>query len=175
VSTLRATAVALIAGLIGGALAGFCLIAWALVSAPPVNRAGEILGLIGALLVAQAGGRAAARLEPGFAARLRAASVLALTEAGISAAGAYWLFAGLRPQLLAQRYTAAEQALTSSSDAAPHLSAELARLAAMKPQALDASYQALAVGGLVGFLAVLLGAYGAFRAHALRRGRGPLD
>ena len=168
-SAVRATAVALISGMLCGLVASVCLIGWALVAPAPVSRAGEIAGLLGALLIAQAGGRAAARLAPGFAARLRAAALLALVEAAVAGAGAYLLFARLRPQLLAERFGAAELAIRSSGATAPRLGAELARLLAMKPQALDATYQALAIGGLVGFVAVLLGAYGAFRAHALRR------
>lgn len=168
-SAVRATAVALIAGLLGGLVADLCLIGWGLVASPPVGRAGEIAGLLGALLVAQAGGRAAARLEPGFGARLKVAALIGAAEAAVSGAGAYLLFAVLRPQLLPERFEAAEQAVRSSGATASRLGAELARLAAMKPEALDAAHQALAVAGLVGFLAVLLGAYGAFRIHAARR------
>jgi hypothetical protein len=171
VSGVRAPALALAAGAAGGLAASLCTIGWALLAAPPVGRSGEALGLLAALVLALAGVRASGRLAPAFSARLLAAALLALTEGIVAGFGAYLLFARLAPALLAGRYAAYEQAARALP--AARSAAELARLAAVKAQYLDAGFQAFSSGGLVCFFALLLGAYSAFRAQAARRYRLP--
>jgi hypothetical protein len=173
VSRVRAPTLALAAGAVGGLAASLCVIIWALVASPPVGRGGEAFGLLAALLLAQAGVRASGRLAPAFSDRLLAAAVLALTEGVVVGAGAYLLFARLRPSLLAERYAAYEHAARTTLAPTARSGAELLRLAAAKAQYLDPGFQALSTGGLVCFFALLLGAYGAFRAQAARRYRLP--
>ena len=161
-SAVRLPALALAAGTAGGAVAALSMIGWAWLAPPPVGRAGEAVGLLGALVLAQAGVRACARLEARFARRLVAAGLIALSAALVSSLGAFALYVWLQPTLLAGRQAALEAAAHGDP-------AALARLAAARIANLDPRFQALGAGGVVGFFTLLLGCYVAFRGQVAAR------
>ena len=156
-------------GLGGGVLAALVMVVPELLARPDAGRLAEYAGLAAGLIAVHLGTRAAAREDSGFGARLANATLLAASVSLIAGLGLYALFAGLRPGLLAARLSAYQQSVSTSGAPAERIARELARLAASRAEYLDAGYQALSSASTLFFFAMLLGGYGAWRAHLVGR------
>jgi hypothetical protein len=156
-------------GLGGGVLAALVMVVPELLARPGGGRLAGYAGLAAGLIAVHLGTRAATTADAGFGARLVNAALLAASVSLLAGLGLYGLFARLRPELLAARFSAYQQSVAASGAPAERIARELARLAASRAQYLDAGYQALSSASTLFFFGMLLGGYGAWRAHRLGR------
>ena len=150
-------------GLAGGAAAVAVLLLPPLAGLEPLALA-DFAATLAALLAVLASARAvAARGAAGFGPQLVATTLAALLASGLIAVANYLLYAWLRPALLAERYAKA-RALASGHG--------LATLMAHSAQQLDPAFQAFTAAVTTLFLALVFGAYLAWRARIAARLRG---
>ena len=166
ISQVRSLALAW--GLGGGAVATLIMLIPELVARPGGGRLAEYGGLVAGLLAVHLGSRAIARGDLSFGARLRDAALLATSMSLLVGLGLYGLFALWRPGLLAARFASYQEALAASGAPPERIARELAHLAASRAGYLDAGYQALSGASTLFFFGMLLGGYGAWRAHVAR-------
>jgi hypothetical protein len=172
----RALALAALAGVVGGLLAGLIGIAPALLAPGSDGRFANYAAILVTLIAVQLGVRAvaAAPEDAGFRSRFAAATLIATLVAALDGLALYLLYAALRPGLLAVRLAGYEAQLWSSGLAPQRLATGLAALAARRAQYLDPLYQAAEAAGTLLFCGLVLGAYLAFRTLvAARLGRRP--
>lgn len=156
-------------GIGGGLVAALVTVVPALIADPAHGRLAEYLGLAVGLLAVHLGMRASARERATLASRLAHAALLASALSVIVGLGLYGLYEFLRPELLGARFTAYEQAVAASGASPARVAGELARLEASRAAYLDPRYQALQGASTLFFFAMLLGGYGAWRAHVASR------
>jgi hypothetical protein len=159
--------------LVGGVIASLVLIVPQLPGSARGSRLADYAALAAGLLAVQLGLGASARADAGFRERMQCATIIAAIVSLLTGLGAYLLFAALRPMLLADRYAAQQRALAGSSAAPERLTRELVSLADRKAQYLDPAFQAFSTAGTLFFFGMLLGPFGAWRAHVARRLRPP--
>jgi hypothetical protein len=162
-------------GLAGGAVAAALLLLPAIAGARPGALA-QYGATLAALLAVLSGMRAIAAGAGGatFARLIAGAALIAGTLSASVGAALYVLYAHLAPHFLAERYAARLAGLGTRLPGDGAAAQELARLTARQAQQLDPAFQAFFGAVTTLFLAMLLGAYLAWRARLsarLRAGR----